>query len=110
MPETAIRSIWLVWWLSWMAAALWRDRTVSTPGRQHQIAYRLLAGAGAVLLFGLYQHDLRSEMILWHTPVSLAWPLVAITVAGLLFTWWARIHLGRLWSSSVTRKADRSPT
>jgi len=106
MPETAIRSVWLGWWLSWMAAALWRDRTVSSPGRQHQIAYRLLAGAGTVLLFGLYQHDLRTEMILWHTPVSLAWPLVAITVAGLLFTWWARIHLGRLWSSSVTRKAD----
>jgi protein-S-isoprenylcysteine O-methyltransferase Ste14 len=31
---------------------------------------------------------------------------VALTVAGLVFTWWARIHLGRLWSSSVTKKAD----
>jgi protein-S-isoprenylcysteine O-methyltransferase Ste14 len=31
---------------------------------------------------------------------------VAVVLAGLLFTWWARVHLGRLWSSSVTRKAD----
>jgi len=23
---------------------------------------------------------------------------------GFAFTWWARLHLGRLWSSSVTRK------
>jgi protein-S-isoprenylcysteine O-methyltransferase Ste14 len=45
-------------------------------------------------------------MILWHTPVPLAWALVVVVLAGLLFTWWARIHLGRLWSSSVTRKAD----
>jgi hypothetical protein len=32
--------------------------------------------------------------------------MVALTLAGLLFTWWARIHLGRLWSSDVARKAD----
>nr|WP_280178209.1 MULTISPECIES: isoprenylcysteine carboxylmethyltransferase family protein [Mesorhizobium] len=25
---------------------------------------------------------------------------------GLIFSWWARIHLGRLWSASVTAKAD----
>jgi protein-S-isoprenylcysteine O-methyltransferase Ste14 len=24
--------------------------------------------------------------------------------AGLAFSWWARIHLGRLWSSTITRK------
>ena len=32
--------------------------------------------------------------------------LVALTVAGLAFAWWARLHIGRLWSSSVTRKAN----
>jgi protein-S-isoprenylcysteine O-methyltransferase Ste14 len=32
--------------------------------------------------------------------------LVAVAIAGFAFTWWARLHLGRLWSSSVTRKAD----
>jgi len=25
---------------------------------------------------------------------------------GLLLTWWARLHLGRLWSSVITRKED----
>src|SRR5262249_270956 len=25
---------------------------------------------------------------------------------GLLLTWWARIHLGRLWSSAITRKEE----
>jgi protein-S-isoprenylcysteine O-methyltransferase Ste14 len=79
---------------------------VKQPARRHQIVYRLLAGLGAVLLFGMYRPDLRAEMILWRTPIALAWAAVAGVVAGLLFTWWARIHLGRLWSSSVSRKAD----
>ena len=30
--------------------------------------------------------------------------LAALTVAGTLFTWWARIHLGRFWSNAITRK------
>jgi protein-S-isoprenylcysteine O-methyltransferase Ste14 len=29
-----------------------------------------------------------------------------VTLAGILFTWWARLHIGRLWSGSITRKAD----
>ena len=105
-PETTIRTMWLVWWVSWIVAAAWSDRAVKRPASRHQIVYRLLVGLGAVLLFGMYRHDLRAEMTLWRTPVALAWAMVPAVVAGLLFTWWARIHLGRLWSSSVTRKAD----
>jgi protein-S-isoprenylcysteine O-methyltransferase Ste14 len=101
-----MRTIWLAWWVSWLAAASWRDRAVKRPPIRHQITYRILAGLGAVALFGMYRHDLRVEMILWRTPIALAWVLVSVVFAGLLFTWWARIHLGRLWSSSVTRKAD----
>ncbi len=32
--------------------------------------------------------------------------MVALGVVGFLFAWWARIHLGALWSGSITRKAD----
>jgi len=106
MPENAIRTVWFVWWISWLAAAAWSDRTVQRPPRRHQIIYRLLAAGGAVLLFGLYRHGIAAEIVLWHTPAAVAWPMVALAALGLLFTWWARIHLGRLWSSSVTRKAD----
>src|SRR5262249_43552890 len=45
---------------------------------------------------------------------TLGWMLVAIALAGFLFTWWARIVLGKLWSGDVTRKeahriVDRGP-
>ena len=106
-PENTVRTIWLVWWLSWwLAAAVWRERTVERPSTRHQIVYRLFAAVGVVLLFGLYTHELRTEVILWHISNALAWIMTAVAFAGLSFTWWARIHLGRLWSSSVARKAD----
>ncbi len=101
-----MQAVWLVWWISWWAAAIWSDRAVKRRGGLLQIIYRLFAAAGAMLLFGLYKHDLSAELILWRTPLPLAWAMVALALAGLLFTWWARIHLGRLWSANVSRKAE----
>ncbi len=103
--DIAMTSAWTAWWLSWLAAAAWSDRAASRPPRRQQIGYRVLVSSGVVLLFGLFRHDLRSEVILWRTPPVAAWLLVALACVGFGFTWWARIHLGRLWSSSVTRKA-----
>jgi protein-S-isoprenylcysteine O-methyltransferase Ste14 len=103
-PGTAMGGTWLVWWVSWWIAAAWSDRAVNRPATRYQIAYRLMGAAGTILLFGLYRHQFRSELILWRMPEALAWMMVALAAAGLLFTWWARVHLGRLWSSSVGRK------
>jgi protein-S-isoprenylcysteine O-methyltransferase Ste14 len=105
-PQIALSLLWVVWWLSWWAAAAWSARAVSRPPRRHQIVYRLCAMAGVVLLFGPYTHDFRSEIVLWHASDAAVWLLDAVAAAGFAFTWWARIHLGRLWSTSVTRKAD----
>ena len=104
-PQIALSLLWIAWVVSWWAAALWRDRAASKPPLAQQIGYRALAIAGALLLFGPYRHAFRSEIVLWRTPEALAWACVAAVFVGLAFTWWARIHLGRLWSSSVGRKA-----
>jgi protein-S-isoprenylcysteine O-methyltransferase Ste14 len=32
--------------------------------------------------------------------------MVALAACGFLFCWWARLHLGRLWSSAVARTED----
>jgi protein-S-isoprenylcysteine O-methyltransferase Ste14 len=29
-----------------------------------------------------------------------------LIVVGILFAWWARVHLGKLWSGGVERMAD----
>jgi protein-S-isoprenylcysteine O-methyltransferase Ste14 len=36
----------------------------------------------------------------------LGWSMVGVTAAGLLFTWWARVHMGNLWHGGVSRTAD----
>src|SRR5581483_11768156 len=43
---------------------------------------------------------------LWFVNWNEAWVCTALITAGLVFCWWARIHLGTLWSGSVTKKAD----
>jgi protein-S-isoprenylcysteine O-methyltransferase Ste14 len=41
---------------------------------------------------------------LWASPPVLGWAMVGLTAGGFGVCWWARLYLGRLWSSSVTRK------
>ncbi len=101
----AISTAWGVWWLTWMAAALWKNRAVKSPALPQHIIYRLLPVAGALLLFGGVRPR-SGELTLWHTSHAIAWAMVAVALAGFAITWWARIHLGRLWSSSVSRTLD----
>ena len=105
-PETAIRALWFIWCTAWMAAAVWSDRSVKRPGTRYQLLYRAFVAIGAVLLFGIRRRPVDGELLLWRTSGPVAWLMVALTFLGLLFTWWARLHLGRLWSSNVARKAD----
>ena len=106
-PIWIMNGVWLAWWVSWMLAAFWSDRAAKRPGIQNEIVYRVVIIAGVLLLFGFLRMPAAERATrLWHTSTALGWTMVALTIAGLAFTWWARIHLGRLWSSSVTRKAD----
>ena len=105
-PETVIVFVWLAWVVSWFAAAAWTDRTVQRPAAQREFLYRLLSAAGVVMLFGMYPRRLWRETVLWRAGPGVGWAMVAIAVLGFLFAWWARIFLGRLWSSTVTRKAS----
>jgi len=104
-PQDATSYIWFAWLISWFAAAIWSDRTVMRPSLQRQAGYRLTTIFGALLLFGVFgirRYDIR----FWELDGGRGWFFVGIAAAGVLFMWWARLHLGRLWSGSVTRKAD----
>jgi protein-S-isoprenylcysteine O-methyltransferase Ste14 len=105
-PESAMYALWVIWCLTWWAAAIWSDRSVKRPATRHQLVYRAFVVIGIALLFGLYRHPVDGELLLWFTPDAIAWLMVSLAFLGLLFTWWARLHLGRLWSSNVARKAD----
>jgi protein-S-isoprenylcysteine O-methyltransferase Ste14 len=113
-PVTAMGLAWILWVASWLAAAGWSNPTVARPERKKELLYRVAVIVGTILLFGWFPSNRDAQRILWQTKITLSWGLVALAVTGLVFTWWARIVLGKLWSGDVTRKenhhiVDRGP-
>ena len=103
-PLSVIHVAWIVWVISWFAAAAWSDRTVRRPAVRRELLYRVFTMAGALLLFGFNPDGEGADTPLWPVPSMIGWLLAGLAMCGFLFMWWARIHLGQLWSSSVTRK------
>lgn len=104
-PEIAELSVWGLWGVSWMLAALWADRATARAGVTTQWPYFALSVIGFSLLFQPPASSVAGAR-LWTTTPALAWAMVTLSVAGFAFCWWARLHLGRLWSGTVTRKAE----
>jgi protein-S-isoprenylcysteine O-methyltransferase Ste14 len=99
--------LWAAWYATWMAAALWASRPVSRPRPGAGALHRIFATVGVVLLFiparpGNWGLTAR----LWTDFPSADWALFALIVCSFAFCWWARIHLGKLWSGFVTTKAE----
>jgi protein-S-isoprenylcysteine O-methyltransferase Ste14 len=104
-PESAVNDAWLAWAVSWFAAALWSDRAAKRPGFGAEALYRAVMLVGIVLLFGVGLHSSLDAFRLWTVGAAAGWALAGAAALGFLFCWWARIHLGRLWSGWVTKKA-----
>lgn len=102
-PSSMITLAWVGWGVSWIAAAAWTRRTSARAGVA-ELPSRLVSLVGAGLLFTpTHGFSLGPE---WDVSEAVAWAMFAVIVAGIAFAWWARLHLGTLWSGSVTRKAD----
>jgi protein-S-isoprenylcysteine O-methyltransferase Ste14 len=120
-PLDALYAVWLAWLMSWELAAAWSSRTQATAGLRIRSLFRVLTNAGFLLLLvtppwpwrlgGWTSIFARPVLKTWTTPLwstreTLGGVLVGVAAAGFLICWWARIHLGKLWSSAITRKAD----
>ncbi|MGI8840025.1 MAG: methyltransferase family protein [Caulobacteraceae bacterium] len=105
-PLIAECILWGVWYVTWWAAAAWAAPAARRAGVGAQAFNYLLTGLGAVFLFALNPRSPLRLSIVWRTPDAAAWALVAATAVAFAFCWWARLHLGRLWSGTTTLKAD----
>jgi protein-S-isoprenylcysteine O-methyltransferase Ste14 len=104
-PRIAFAVIWIAWIASWIAAASWSSHAEKRARSWQMVVYHAAVVAGAVLMTPWVARRLAAAP-LWDVGYDGAYALAALTLAGLLFTWWARLHLGRLWSGSITRKQD----
>jgi len=105
-PQLLTMVAWSAFILSWIGAAFWADRAEKRPARREAWLYRAVTAAGVVLLVAGGDQFSRAADRLWSFEPVVDYALVLVVLSGLAFTWWARLYLGRLWSSSVTKKAD----
>jgi protein-S-isoprenylcysteine O-methyltransferase Ste14 len=105
-PEYTIYALWCAWVMSWTVARLWSNHSEKRGGIGAELIFRVLLYAGVILLFAFPPtHHYYAPSQLSGFGRTLNWMWVALAAAALLFTWWARIHLGRLWSDLVVKKA-----
>jgi protein-S-isoprenylcysteine O-methyltransferase Ste14 len=102
-PTQLLALIWFGWLVSWAVGSVFSGRTEKHVRTWDSRAYRIPILAGAVLLTPWTARVL-GERPIWQVGNSGTYVLAGLTLAGVLFTWWARIHLGRFWSNAITRK------
>jgi protein-S-isoprenylcysteine O-methyltransferase Ste14 len=100
----AVTTLWMVWLLYWMASA-WgvrRNKRGETAGQRTQTALVLAFGVFLIFARTTPLGPLNRRFV----PESFGLRVAALIliVAGLGFSVWARVHLGKFWSSRVTLK------
>ena len=100
----AVTTLWMVWLLYWIASA-WgvrRNERGETAGQRLQTA--LVLAFGAFLIFGRATPlgPLNDRFV--ANSFDLRAVALILVIAGLGFSAWARVHLGKFWSSRVTLK------
>ena len=103
-PRATIVALWLCWAAAWAAAAI----AVKPSARREPMLSRLLhlgpLAIAVLLLWGPPLAALRIRFL--PSSPAIEWTGAVLVAAGLVFTVWARVHLGTNWSGIVTVKRD----
>lgn len=99
-------ALWFTFVISWHTADRRAAQTIATPGAQRERLYLLIISLGLVMIVVAPALLVRRAFQIWINPPLLAWAMLLVIAAGVALCWWARLHLGRLWSANVTRKED----
>lgn len=103
-PDVAVNFSWMIWAASWLLAASWADAAAKTQDFRAEIPYRVLIALGFVLVCAPFFERLPGALLCWGPGTLWRWLPLVFVIIGFGFTWWARLHLGRLWSGRVARK------
>ena len=114
-PTFTVTVLWAVWYVTWIAAVVFSGKTKVQMRTDMVGLHRMIGSFGFIFLFApvtgsdpawwpMFTQTLTTR--LWSESQSIQWTLFAAVLAGFAFCWWARLHLGRLWSGLVTLKED----
>ncbi len=104
-PRLALYALWALWVASWLIAAHWTSPVIRRPQGLAERTALLLIAVGFLAL--LSEPPGLERFRFWQPSLGVGWAMVALTLAGFAVCWWARLHLGRLWSISTTAKDDQ---
>jgi protein-S-isoprenylcysteine O-methyltransferase Ste14 len=107
-PQVFAPFLWITWLASWWIGARGTKKTIAKQPTGSRAAYMLPTCVGA-MCFIIGERPGRSLLsVRLLAPAWLTWTGLALLAGGLLYTWWARVHLGRNWSAIVTLKQDHT--
>ena len=97
--------------VGWLSASFWSSCTRRQISPTETWIYRAALIAGGIML-APWSAWMLGEAPLWTMNPCGGAPLWIAMLAGLFVTWWARMHLGRLWSGaiSIITSLARAPT
>ena len=98
-------ALWLAWMIYWLISARGSKRTVRRETGRERVPYTIPLALAALLFFA---PGLRGQLghLLWPRSHAIYGLGTALLVAGLSFTVWARLVLGRNCIGTVTVKQD----
>jgi protein-S-isoprenylcysteine O-methyltransferase Ste14 len=101
----AIAGLWVLFAVTWTVLALWSSKAEKRASTGTEIRYRIPLILGG-LIFLVPAHHYHGPLRLWMVDRAEGWICVGLMVLGFAFSAWGRVHLGPLWSASITKKAD----
>ena len=111
MPDAArawIAGLWLCWAALWTVAAVGVKASARREPMRSRLLHLVPLALAVLLLWGPRQRlGWLGSRVVDESPWAL-WSGAALVAAGLVFTVWARIHLGGNWSGIVTLKHDHA--
>ena len=94
--------LWLAFFVVWMIAALRTKRAIKRVSLLRRLYYTIPVVLGFYCLFSMDVDILWLQHRFLPRTTAMAICAIVITAAGLAFAIWARVHLGRNWSSAVS--------
>jgi protein-S-isoprenylcysteine O-methyltransferase Ste14 len=104
-PAAIIGGLWLLFALSWLAAAFWSSRPTGRLGLRTEMPSRIAQILGGIIFF-IPARGYEGPFRIWYPRPALFWACIAFMLLGFAFAWWARLTMGSLWSGRITRKLD----
>lgn len=98
-PWAPLYILWGAWAVTWLLAGLKAAPATRRPKSASENLAVILVYVGFGLLFVPVPGP-----ALWTLSGWVSWGLTGLTVAAMGFCWWARLHLGALWSFRTTAK------